>query len=822
MDLNSDFNLQEEGAENQEASVNPGGLVLVSEVLPDRLLVVPVRPRPVFPNNLEQLMFKGMPYVEAIREASEKDNRLIGLALVREENRANFFQSVLYDVGTVAKIYKVNQVADDTVQVFCQGLNRFQCIRCVQSRPYARWEVKYHYEQPLKPSQEQKAKVLAIMDNVKNLVKQNPMVQEQMRMVFSQISYDKSHVILDLVTNFLTVEPEQLQELLETFDFDRRADKLLLLLKSELDVASIREEIQKQIETRVSEQQREFFLKEQLKVIKKELGLEKDDKTALLEKLRERTFNLTLSDEAAKVIGDETRKLEMLDTGSPEFQVTSNYLDTLTQLPWGFYSEDNLNIRAAKRRLNKGHYGLETVKRRILEFIATMKKRGSLTGSILCLVGPPGVGKSSIGRAVADALGRKFYRFSLGGMRDESEIKGHRRTYIGAMPGKIIQSLMRVGTANPVIMLDEIDKLGQSYQGDPASALLEVLDPELNRDFLDHYIDVRFDLRQVLFITTANQLDTIPEPLLDRMELIRLSGYLMEEKMEIAKRHLLPRQLAEHGLTEEELRISDAALRTIADKYAREAGVRSLENQIRKIIRGVNLKLAEGRSGPYSVEEKDLEEYLGKPLFPMEELYEKEVPGISLGLAWTAMGGATLYIEASAHPSAQASFRQTGQLGNVMRESAEIAYSYVRSLMGQEAGDGNFFDKHAIHLHVPAGATPKDGPSAGITMGSALYSLAKGIPLRRGLAMTGELTLSGKVLPIGGVREKCVAAKRAGIGELIFPEANRSDVEELPVTVRRGLKFHFVAEFEQVIALLFASGKKPSRRRTARKTPATA
>ena len=807
MDPKSDFSMAEESGATPEVAEGQSGLVLVSEVLPDRLIVVPVRPRPVFPNNLEHLVFKGNPYIDAIREATEKDNRLIGLALVREENRVNFFQSGLYEVGTVAKIYKVNQIAEDSIQVICQGLNRFQCIRVNQVRPYARWEVKYHYEQPLKPSLEQKAKVLAIMDNVKNLVKQNPMVQEQMRMLFSQISYDKAHIILDLVTNFLTVEPEQLQELLETFDFDRRADKLLMLLKTELDVASIREEIQNQIETRVSEQQREFFLKEQLKIIKKELGLEKDDKTALLEKFRERTEQLSLSEEAAKVIGDEMRKLEMLDTGSPEFQVTSNYLDTLTQLPWGLYSEDNLNIRAAKRRLNKGHYGLDSVKRRILELIATMKKRGSLTGSILCLVGPPGVGKSSIGRAVADALGRKFYRFSLGGMRDESEIKGHRRTYIGAMPGKIIQSLARVGTANPVIMLDEIDKLGQSFQGDPASALLEVLDPELNRDFLDHYIDVRFDLRQILFITTANQLDTIPEPLLDRMELIRLSGYLMEEKMEIAKRHLLPRQLAEHGITEEELSISDDALRVIADKYAREAGVRGLESQIRKIIRGVNLKMAEGKAGPYAVGEKDIGEYLGKPLFPTEELYEKDVPGISLGLAWTAMGGATLYIEASAHPSVQAGFRQTGQLGNVMRESAEIAYSYVRSMLGQEADDGNFFDRHAIHLHVPAGATPKDGPSAGITMGSALYSLAKGVPLRRGLAMTGELTLSGVVLPIGGVREKCVAAKRAGVHELIFPAANRSDVEELPAAVKRGLKVHFVGEFGQVIDILFPPAK---------------
>ena len=496
-------------------------------------------------------------------------------------------------------------------------------------------------------------------------------------------------------------------------------------------------------------------------------------------------------------------KLRTLENGSAEYQVSRTYLNWLTDLPWGIFSEDNFDLAKARKILDRDHYGLDDVKQRILEFIATIIKRGKVSGSIICLVGPPGVGKTSIGKSIADALGRKFYRFSVGGMRDEAEIKGHRRTYIGAMPGKLIQSLKRTEVANPVIMLDEIDKIGVSYQGDPAAALLEVLDPEQNSDFLDHYLDVRFDLSNILFVTTANQLDTIPRPLLDRMEIIKLSGYIMEEKVEIAKRYLVPKLREEHGLKPSELSVTDSALVSVVDGYAREAGVRSLENQLKKIMRKVTLMQAEKGSGKINISQKNLSEFLGQPIFTTEELYKKSISGVTLGLAWTAMGGATLYIEASGIKGKGGGFKQTGQLGSVMQESSEIAYSYIRSKLAGENPEANYFDDHFIHLHVPAGATPKDGPSAGITMALALYSLAKGKPIKKGLAMTGELTLTGKVLPIGGVREKTIAARRVKVFELIFPADNRKDFEELPDYLKAGITAHFVEYFDDVLKIAF-------------------
>jgi ATP-dependent Lon protease len=621
-------------------------------------------------------------------------------------------------------------------------------------------------------------------------------------MMLSQMTYDNSVVLMDVVTALLSSEPDKLQDLLATFDLTARSEKLLLLLKQELEVVNLQEKIQQQMQEKVSKQQKEFFLREQLKAIKKELGLEKDGKTTEIEKFEERLKDLVLTEEAAKVIHEELDKLRMMESQSPEYNVTRNYLDHLTSLPWGKLGADNLNIKKARKILNDQHYGLDDVKQRILEFISTSAKRGRLGGSIICLVGPPGVGKTSIGKSIAAALNRQFYRFSVGGMRDEAEIKGHRRTYIGAMPGKLIQALKRTGTANPVIMLDEIDKVGKSYQGDPASALLEVLDPEQNVDFLDHYLDVRFDLSNVVFVTTANQLDTIPGPLLDRMEIIRLGGYVLEEKVQIAKRYLIPRQLEQHGLTSDEAQFTDQALQQIIDRYAREAGVRNLENQIKRILREITLEQVEKKVGNVKITAKNVEKYLGKPRFTAEELYDKPLPGVTLGLAWTSLGGAVLHVEARALPAKAGGFRQTGQLGEVMRESAEIAYSYLRSLCADDKGR-NFFDKHFIHLHVPEGATPKDGPSAGITMALALYSLAHNKPLPKRLAMTGELSLTGKVWPIGGVREKVIAAKRVKVQELIFPKANQKDFDELPEYIRKGVNVHFVSYFDEVIEIVY-------------------
>jgi ATP-dependent Lon protease len=643
------------------------------------------------------------------------------------------------------------------------------------------------------------------MSSLKELLNLNPLLQEQLKMMMTQISYENPTLLVNLAASMLNSDPKKLQDLLSTVDIIKQCEKLLILLKEEIEVSHLQADIEKQIEEKVSKQQKEYFLREQLKVIKKELGLEKDDKSTEVEKIENRLNELQLSQEAAKVVDEELEKLKMLEPGSAEFNVTRTYLNVLTELPWGVFSEDRHDIKAVRSILNADHYGLEEVKNTILQFISTIIKRKSVGGAILCLVGPPGVGKTSVGKSIANSLNRKFYRFSLGGMRDEAEIKGHRRTYIGAMPGKILQSLKRTGTSNPVIMLDEIDKIGASYMGDPASALLEVLDPEQNKDFLDHYLDVRFDLSNILFITTANQLDTIPAPLLDRMEVIKLSGYILQEKVEIAKRYLIPRQLKEHGLLKKELKISDKALEQIADKYAREAGVRNMENQIKKIMRITTLKLAEGEIKSVSITNKNLTDFLGNPIYTTEKLYKKMTSGVALGLAWTAYGGATLYIEANAIKSKNSFFKQTGQLGKVMQESAEIAYSYVRSIMSSKKS--RFFDEHQIHLHVPAGATPKDGPSAGITMASALYSLATGNVIRKGIAMTGELTLTGKVLPIGGVKEKTIAARRVGISDLIFPQANENDYKDLPEYIKDGINVQFVDTLEDVFEILFPEKK---------------
>ncbi len=785
---------------NKQTSSN---IILLSEVFPDNVVVLPVENRPIFPGVTIPLSFTGNKFIKLISEAIDNNERFIGVSLIKETDEKEYLNSEVYQVGTLLKIIKIINQSDDSIHFFAQALDRFKLVRPTKKNNILKWEVKYFEREKIIINEELKALQLAIMASVKDLINKNPLMQEQMRLSLSQMGYENPGLLMDVISTLLTAESEKLQNLLETIDLYKRGEKLLLMLKQEIEISVLQEKIQKQIEEKVSKQQRDYFLQEQLKAIKKELGLEKDDKQAEIEKIEDRLKNLRLSEEAAQVIKEEIEKLKLLEPVSPEFQVTRAYLNVLSELPWGIYSNNKPDIRKARKILDEQHYGLDDVKNRILEFISTIIKKNTVSGSIICLVGPPGVGKTSVGKSIADALGRKFYRFSVGGMRDEAEIKGHRRTYIGAMPGKIIQSLKRTGTADPVIMLDEIDKIGISYQGDPASALLEVLDPEQNRDFLDHYLDVRFDLSNILFITTANQLDTIPRPLLDRMEIISLSGYILEEKVQIARKYLIPKQREAHGLAAKEIRISNSALVKIIDGYAREAGVRGLENQVKKIMRKVTLKQTEDNSKSFSVSARNVEDYLGKPIFITEELYKKIQPGVSLGLAWTSMGGATLYIEASGIKEKSDGFKQTGQLGKVMQESSEIAYSYVRSMLSGKNEGKSYFDDHFIHLHVPAGATPKDGPSAGITMALALYSLATGKPVKQGLAMTGELTLTGKVLPIGGVREKTIAARRVGIFNLIFPKDNKKNFDELPSYIRKGITPHFVDYFDDVLKVVY-------------------
>lgn len=782
-------------------------LVLVSEVYPDNIIVLPLENRPIFPGLALPLSFPGKKMVEMVEHAMEHNNGFIGVSWIKEADDQDILQSEMHKTGTLLKVFRVINKEEEAIQFFAQAVTRFHHVKNVTRKGLPHWQVQYEYEDKGSPPAELKAYTLAIINSVKELIKLNPMFQEQMKLALSQVGMEKPGLLMDLVASFLTANSDKLQEILEAVDLFERSEKLLILLKEEIELSQLQQDIQKQIEEKVSKQQREFFLREQLKVIKKELGLEKDDKSSELELIEKKLKKLNLTPEAQKVVDEEITKFKTLESGSAEFQVTRSYLTWLTDLPWGIYSPENYDLAKARKILDEDHYGLEDVKERILEFISTIVKRGKVSGSIICLVGPPGVGKTSIGKSISDALGREFYRFSVGGMRDEAEIKGHRRTYIGAMPGKLVQSLKRTQVANPVIMLDEIDKIGISYQGDPAAALLEVLDPEQNSDFLDHYLDVRFDLSNILFVTTANQLDTIPRPLLDRMEIIKLPGYILEEKIQIAKRYLIPKQRKEHGLKADEINITDPALAKIADGYAREAGVRNLENQIKKIMRKATLLQAEKNSGKINVSQKNLKDFLGQPVFTPEELYKKPIPGVTLGLAWTAMGGATLYIEASGIRAKSGSIKQTGQLGNVMKESVEIAYSYVRSMGKKDKDLNEFFEKNFIHLHVPAGATPKDGPSAGITMALALYSLAKDKAVKKGIGMTGELTLTGKVLPIGGVKEKTIAARRVKVFELIFPAENRKDFEELPAHLKEGITPHFVEHFDDVLRVAYPSRK---------------
>ncbi|CAN1219533.1 Lon protease homolog 1, mitochondrial [Linum perenne] len=603
----------------------------------------------------------------------------------------------------------------------------------------------------------------------------------------------------------------QCQEVLAELDVNSRLRLTLELLKKEMEITKIQESIAKAIEEKISGEQRRYLLNEQLKAIKKELGLETDDKTALSSKFRERIEGKEekIPANVLQVIQEELTKLQLLEASSSEFNVTRNYLDWLTVLPWGNYSDENFDVLRAQKILDEDHYGLSDVKERILEFIAVGKLRGTAQGKIICLSGPPGVGKTSIGKSIARALDRKFYRFSVGGLSDVAEIKGHRRTYIGAMPGKMVQCLKNVGTANPLVLIDEIDKLGRGHSGDPASAMLELLDPEQNANFLDHYLDVPIDLSKVLFVCTANVIDMIPTPLLDRMEVISIAGYITDEKMHIARDYLEKSTRETCGIKPEQVELTDAALLALIENYCREAGVRNLQKQIEKIYRKETEKLEESESTAtvekILVDKPNLTDFVGKPVFHAERIYAQTPAGVVMGLAWTAMGGSTLYIETTQieQGEGKGALQLTGQLGDVMKESAQIAHTYARAALLEKDPDNQFFANTKLHLHVPAGATPKDGPSAGCTMITAMLSIALNKPVRKNLAMTGEVTLTGKVLPIGGVKEKTIAARRSDVKTIIFPSANRRDFDELSPQVKEGLDVHFVDNYSEIYDLAF-------------------
>jgi len=778
---------------------------------PKQLFIIPLNRRPFFPGMAAPVVIEPGPFYEVLKIVAKTEHKCMGLFLTKKED-ANVYKvgfEDLYHVGVVARILRIIPMEQGGAQVVLNMERRISIVKPIKSSKYLRAEVSYHDDESGKLSKELKAYSISIITTIKDLLKLNPLFKEELQIFLSHSDFTEPGKLADFAVALTTAGREELQDVLETYDLHSRIDKALVLLKKELDLSKLQNTITQKMEQTITKTQREFFLREQLKTIKKELGLEKDDKLLDLEKFEARLKKRKVPDDVQAVIKEEMDKLSVLEIQSAEYAVCRNYLDWLTIVPWGVFSEEMHDLRKAHKILEEDHYGLKDIKERILEFISVGKLSGGVKGSIICLVGPPGVGKTSIGKSIARALNRQFYRFSVGGMRDEAEIKGHRRTYIGAMPGKMIQALKFTQTMNSIIMLDEIDKLSSSYHGDPASALLEVLDPEQNKDFLDHYLDVRCNLSDVLFIVTANVLDTIPEPLKDRMDILRLSGYIMEEKIQIAEKFLVPRNRKSMGLKSGNVTFSKGALKNIINGYAREAGVRSLENNIKKILRKIAVKIVKQdeksskKKKIYHVTEKTLDKYLGKPIFTTDRFYPRTPVGVCMGLAWTSMGGATLYVEAIRYPGEKTEMKLTGQAGDVMKESSQIAWSYLRSIYQKYAPGKPFFEKEQVHLHIPEGATPKDGPSAGVTMLTSLLSLLKEETVTQDLGMTGELTLTGKVLPIGGVKEKVIAARRSGVKKLVFPKENKRDFDELPKYIRKGIQVHFVDNYDEVYRVAF-------------------
>ena len=806
----------ENNKNNNRDNANENTLSILEDKLPSRLIIIPVMGKPLFPGLYAPFPIPPI-YAASVNKAIEESNGFLGLNLFIADNPredARVYPDDIYKVGVVVKIFKKLNLPDGGLNLLINSIRRFKIIRFINTESILRVEPLYmpdisNYSNK-EDENEIKAYTRALLSEVKALSENNPLFTEEMRL--TMINVDDPGRLADFVTSMINVERASQQEILETFEVRDRLEKVLLLLQKEREITKIQQKIQGSINSKVQKQQRDYFLKEQLKEIKKELGYDTDPKQKDIEKYKKILKNLKVVDEVKERMEQEIEKISSIDNHSPEYTVSKNYLDTLFSLPWNEEAKERKDINKSKKILDRDHYGLEDVKERIYEFLAVRKLNPNKKSSILCFVGPPGVGKTSIGKSIAEALERPFFRFSLGGMRDEAEIKGHRRTYIGAMQGKIIEALKIVKVKNPVLMLDEIDKLGTSYQGDPSSALLEVLDPEQNSAFRDHYLDLPFDLSNILFITTSNTLDTIPSPLLDRMEIIRLSGYIMEEKLKIASKYIIPRQIKSHGLNAKNIKFTNRAIEYIINGYAREAGVRNFERRIERICRKIASNIVEKDKKNYNIniDFKDVEKYLKKPIFT-NDLTERAIkPGNSIGLAWTSMGGATLTIESIkvAEKKDGGSINMTGQLGEVMTESVQIAYSYVRSVGKNYGVSEDYFSDAIIHLHVPEGATPKDGPSAGITMATALLSLAMNKVIRNDTAMTGELSLNGKVLPIGGLKEKTIAAKRLGfIKHIIIPFENKRDLDEIPDKVKKGLTFHLVKQVEEVFDFMFKIDK---------------
>jgi ATP-dependent Lon protease len=771
------------------------------EKRPANLPVLALRNATLFPGTIAP-MAVGRGFSLRSLEAAEDEQSLLGVFTQFDPEVEEPTGADIHHIGVAAKILKMADDRRGGKTVLLQGLYRIRIMRFTDLSPTMRVEVEYP-EDIEENDTEQAALFTKIKEMAIEVVKKNPSLPQEARHFIEEM--ERPGMLCDLVTSHLSVSVEDKITILETLDVKVRARRVAKMISNEMNMLETKRRIDKQVKGEMDKSQRDYYLRKQMDAIRKELG-EEDSVEDEIAELRKKLGEIELPEEAYKTVDKEIKRLQRIPSSSPEYTVAKTYVDTILELPWKHQSEDHLDINDAERILNEDHYGLEKVKQRILEYLAVRKLKPDVKGPILCLIGPPGVGKTSLGKSVARAMSREFSRMSLGGIHDEAEIRGHRRTYIGALPGRIIQNIRKAGVANPVFMLDELDKVGKDFRGDPSSALLEVLDPEQNDTFMDNYLTIPYDLSKVLFIGTANVADTIPGPLRDRMEVISIPGYTQEEKKLIARKHLIDEEIENHGLTAEMFRITDGALDLVIDKYTREAGVRNLKRNLAALCRGAAKKIAAGETKQVVVDKRSINEYLGAERFFSEVAEATKVPGVATGMAWTPTGGDILFIETTLMPG-KGNLILTGQLGDVMKESAKAALSYLRSKASTFGIDAKAFEENDIHIHVPAGAIPKDGPSAGITLLSALASLLTGRTVNNELAMTGEVTLRGQILPVGGIKEKVLAARRAGIKEVMLPERNRRDLEEIPASIRKGLTLHFIGNIEEALKFALSDPK---------------
>lgn len=774
--------------------------------IPEELPVLPVRDIVVFPYMILPLFVGREMSIKAI-EHSLNTNRMVLLLTQKDLNIENPTPEDLFSIGTVAVIMRMLKLPDGRVKILVQGVSKARALDYSQIEPFFKVKIEKIVDPKISAlTIENEAQIRTVKEQLEKVIALGKSVLPDVMGIIENI--EDPGRLADLVASNLGLKAEQAQEILEIIDPIQRLKRVSEILMREIELLTVQQKIQSEARGEIDKTQREYFLREQLKAIQKELG-EIDERAEEIKEFRKKIEEAKMPEKVMKEAEKQLKRLEKMHPDSAEAATVRTYLDWLVELPWSKSTTDNLDIKVAEKVLNEDHYDLEKVKERILEYLSVRKLKEKMKGPILCFIGPPGVGKTSLGKSIARALGREFVRMSLGGVRDEAEIRGHRRTYVGALPGRIIQGIKTAGTNNPVFMLDEIDKIGMDFRGDPSSALLEVLDPEQNNAFTDHYLGVPFDLSNVMFITTGNLVDTIPGPLKDRMEIIYLSGYTTEEKLGIAKNYLIPKQLEEHGISSNVLKITDGGLYTIISQYTREAGVRNLEREIANLCRKVAKKIAEGKEKLFIINSNNVHKYLGVPKYLPEEEIQKDEVGVATGLAWTETGGDIIYVEATTMKG-KGNLTLTGQLGDVMKESAQAALSYVRSRAKSLGIREDIFSKVDIHIHVPAGAIPKDGPSAGITMATSIASALTGKPVNKNIAMTGEVTLRGRVLPIGGLKEKTLAAKRMGIKKVIIPKRNKKDLEDIPKYIKKDMEFIFVETMDEVlkVALKDTNSKK--------------